>query len=138
MGEFREMGFTQKVMSVCWQSQDRSLCHQSFARNPFLHVLKGLERDWGEEVKNKERTKKAHLSGHLSFKKFSFIPKMNSWDCSIFSPKHRQELHPAFPKTHIWASRRGQRQKSTPQLLAPPAQLLFVVTIKQLQSTHRA
>lgn len=75
MGEFREMGFTQKVMSVCWEPQDRSLCHQSFARNPFLHVLKGLERDWGEEVKNKERTKKAHLSGHSSFKKFSAVPK---------------------------------------------------------------
>lgn len=43
MAEFREMGFTQQVMSVWWGSQDRSLCRESFARNPFLHVLRGLE-----------------------------------------------------------------------------------------------
>lgn len=58
MGEFRETGFTQKVMSVWWESQDRSLGHESSARNPFLHVLKGLEGDRGEEVKNKEQIKK--------------------------------------------------------------------------------
>lgn len=43
-GEFREMGFIQKLMSVWWESQDRSLCRERFARNPFVHVLKGLER----------------------------------------------------------------------------------------------
>lgn len=73
--EFREMGFTRKVMSVWCESQDGSLCRERFVRNPFLHLLKGLER-LGRRSKNQRKNKKnAHLSGHLSFKKFSPVPK---------------------------------------------------------------
>lgn len=124
-GEFREMGFTQKVMSVCWASQDGSLCHESFVRNPFLHVLKGLER-LGRRSK---KQRNAHLLGHLSLKKFSPVPK---WIAGIVLHSHPttdRSYIQLLPKNRIWDSRTGLRKKST-------SQPLFVVTIKQLWSTH--
>lgn len=118
IGEFREMAFTQRANECLAEITKIGHCAKKrFARNPFMHMLKGLERlGW------RNRTQRDTFFRPLVLKRIEWLVSTY-----ILMWPQMWVYSQLFPKYHIWGKRIKTRKKSTRELPTPPWLLLVAV-----------